>query len=201
MLAFVVVLIAANVVHGFVVSTCERHEPPKRCRVLGRKEGPRVSDNAGGRNRKVTPMPKRVADKKSTATPAPEPRRGFLGATPQMLALASIDDRIYAELDRESRELQTETLQPASGRAKKSTAAAALNGNDWIDQYDSPLGKRKHMKLCREAVFPSGHKIGKQWLVRRAEIDAYIVQNGKSAKTADGSDIDRELAALGMGED
>lgn len=54
-------------------------------------------------------MRKRLADKRSTATapePQPERRRGFLGATGYELALASVDDRIYAELDRESRESQ-----------------------------------------------------------------------------------------------
>jgi len=36
--------------------------------------------------------------------PAPKRRHGWLGATPQMLGLASIDDRICEALDRESRE-------------------------------------------------------------------------------------------------
>lgn len=58
-------------------------------------------------------MRKRVADQKSTATPEPEPKpereRGFLGANGYELMLASVDDRIYAELDRESRESQPTT--------------------------------------------------------------------------------------------
>jgi hypothetical protein len=52
-------------------------------------------------------MTNRVPDKRSTPTleeSHPERRRGFLSATGYELMLASVDDRIYAELDRESRE-------------------------------------------------------------------------------------------------
>jgi len=89
-----------------------------------------------------------------------------------------------------------------SRRAKQAaTVAIALDvGADWIDQTRSPLGRRKHLRLCREGVFTSARKQGKQWLVRRAEIDSYIDQNSKHPKTTDVSEIDRDLAALGMGE-
>jgi hypothetical protein len=72
-------------------------------------------------------------------------------------------------------------------------------GADWIDQYDSPLGKRKHLSLCRGGVLPC-RKNGKQRLVRRADLDAYIMSNAKPPKAADVTDIDRELEALGLGE-
>ncbi|MGO9836443.1 MAG: helix-turn-helix domain-containing protein [Polyangiaceae bacterium] len=90
-----------------------------------------------------------------------------------------------------------------SRKAKRVAAVAiALNaGADWLDQYDSPLGKRKHLELCRKGVLPC-RKNGKQRLVRRRDIDAHI--EGERARVEnrqqDVEEIDRELAALGLRE-
>lgn len=49
--------------------------------------------------------------------------------------------------------------------------------DDWIDQYHSPLGKRKHLDLVREGVL-SGRKPDRVHVfVRRSAIDAYIEQH------------------------
>lgn len=50
---------------------------------------------------------------------------------------------------------------------------AGRAADDWIDQRSSPLGRRRHVELARAGAFPA-HKEGRRWLVRRAELDAYI---------------------------
>jgi hypothetical protein len=81
-------------------------------------------------------------------------------------------------------------------RVAQAVAMAIDAGATWLDQYKSPLGKRKHLRLCREGLLPH-RKDGKQRLVRRADIDAYLDRNGTPSKAGD-VDIDRELEALGM---
>ncbi len=44
---------------------------------------------------------------------------------------------------------------------------------DWVDQHGSPFGRRRHCELARSGAFPA-HPVGRQWLVRRAHLDAYI---------------------------
>lgn len=72
----------------------------------------------------------------------------------------------------------------------------AMVDADWIDQTRSPLGKRKHMALCKTGKFPSAKKVGKKWLVRRAEIDGYI--EGNQPQTDDPDEIDRIMTKLGF---
>ncbi len=95
-----------------------------------------------------------------------------------------------------------EVKVPASPKRRDdATRAVAIQiaaGADWIDQYASPLGKRKHLRLCREGVLPF-RADGKQRLVRRADLDAYITANGEPGRAADKGEIDRELEAIGLG--
>jgi hypothetical protein len=78
-------------------------------------------------------------------------------------------------------------------------SASSGGALDWIDQFASPLGKRKHNTLCKQNVFPSAHKEGHRWLVRRAELDAYITTHGKPPKDKSSiAEIDRMLHELGM---
>ncbi len=126
-----------------------------------------------------------------------------LARTTILLGLESPEAFITTEIDSPSQRAGMDGARAdTSPRAKRAaTVAMALDaGADWIDQTHSPLGKRKHLRLCREGVFTSARKQGKQWLVRRAEIDTYITSGSKPPKTTDVGDIDRELAALGMGE-
>lgn len=60
--------------------------------------------------------------------------------------------------------------------------------NEWVHQANSPLGRRKHLKLAKSGVFPSARreqhevggvvKKGRRWFVLRSEVNAYI---GKGA--------------------
>ena len=50
---------------------------------------------------------------------------------------------------------------------------AGSDGEDWIDQHASPLGRRRHCELARSDAFPA-RRVGRRWLARRADVDAYI---------------------------
>ncbi|WP_438014897.1 helix-turn-helix domain-containing protein [Sorangium sp. So ce315] len=62
--------------------------------------------------------------------------------------------------------------------------AAKGDGDPWVSQEDSPLGRREHCKLARSGALP-GRKVGKRWLVRRSELDAYIEAHGATPKPAE----------------
>jgi excisionase family DNA binding protein len=45
--------------------------------------------------------------------------------------------------------------------------------DEWISQYDSPLGRRAHLKAVRAGALP-GVKVGRRILVRRSDVDQYL---------------------------
>lgn len=52
-----------------------------------------------------------------------------------------------------------------------------LSGPDpaeWIDQTRSPLGRRKHCRLARTGKLVGARKDGRQWLVKRRDLDVYL---------------------------
>lgn len=49
---------------------------------------------------------------------------------------------------------------------------------NWIDQCRSPLGRRLHCALARDGRLEA-RKVGRRWLVRRADVDAFIALHGK----------------------
>jgi hypothetical protein len=100
----------------------------------------------------------------------------------------------------DGRPTATARVVDAKKPSRKTPKPEIDSGTAWVDQSNSPLGRRKHLRLCREGVFPSARKLGKQWLVMRAELDAFIIGTDKPANSTHTDDIDRELAALGMVE-
>ncbi len=44
---------------------------------------------------------------------------------------------------------------------------------DLVDQHTSPLGPRRHVKLCRKGVLPHT-RLGRRWCVRRSDLEAYL---------------------------
>ncbi|WP_437731278.1 helix-turn-helix domain-containing protein [Sorangium sp. So ce1335] len=64
---------------------------------------------------------------------------------------------------------------------KAELQAAKGDGDPWVSQEDSPLGRREHCKLARIGAFPAW-KVGKRWLVRRSELDTYIEAHGAKPK-------------------
>jgi hypothetical protein len=71
--------------------------------------------------------------------------------------------------------------------------------NEWIDQHESPLGKRRHLELVRGGLL-KGRKDGKSVFVRRGEIDAYLEAHAVTPKNTPEpeGDVDRELKKLGF---
>lgn len=61
---------------------------------------------------------------------------------------------------------------------------ARLTGGDagWIDQHSSPLGARKHCAAIRRGEL-AGHRLGRRWLARRGDVDAYLAALATGAPT------------------
>lgn len=74
----------------------------------------------------------------------------------------------------------------------------AMGAPERYDQYNSPLGKRKHLRLAREGVLPSA-KEGRQVFVTREDMDRYIASHARAKSTA--TTPEDELAeAIGLGK-
>lgn len=74
----------------------------------------------------------------------------------------------------------------------------AADGEVWIDQDVSPLGRRLHCVLARRGVLPA-RKVGRRWLVRRADMDAFISAEKhapKSRPVEDDADRDAQEARM-----
>jgi excisionase family DNA binding protein len=73
--------------------------------------------------------------------------------------------------------------------------ASEDRGDDWIDQAHSPLGRRTHCRLVREGVIP-GVRVHRRVLVRRRDLDAYVVGHAASATMTVADDGDAEAIAF-----
>lgn len=58
----------------------------------------------------------------------------------------------------------------------KLLSAQPADPNEWIDQASSPLGRRGHLEAVRRKVL-AGRRVGKRVLVRRADIDRYVLEH------------------------
>jgi excisionase family DNA binding protein len=70
--------------------------------------------------------------------------------------------------------------------------------DEWVDQYRSPLGKSKHLSLARRGVLPAS-KDGKQVLIRRSDIDAYLSKRAiviVDEQATEEAEINRMVAEL-----
>ena len=73
------------------------------------------------------------------------------------------------------------------------------NDNAWVRHPDSPLGARETCRLARSGTFKDAYKVGRVWLVRQTEIDAYIeAQRRPSDDASDAHDVDGVLAEIGL---
>ncbi len=61
--------------------------------------------------------------------------------------------------------------------------STTMEGDPWIDQYASPLGKRLHCELARSHAFDA-RRVGRRWLARRSALDAYILAQRPAALPA-----------------
>jgi hypothetical protein len=69
-------------------------------------------------------------------------------------------------------------------RAELARAPAGEQGGEtseagaWVDQKTSPLGRRAHCRACRTGAVNGARLVGRRWLARRADVDAYIEAHG-----------------------
>ncbi len=72
-------------------------------------------------------------------------------------------------------------------------------GTEWVDQNDSPLGKRRHLEACRRGDI-SSHKEGKRVLAKRVDIDAFIKSRPSASSTdvTTTDEVDDILAKAGL---
>lgn len=71
-----------------------------------------------------------------------------------------------------------------------------IDGDDWVDQMTSPLGRRQHCDAARSGRLRA-KKLKGRWLARRADVDAYIEQHGlKPPVEREGADHEAEKAEI-----
>jgi len=72
---------------------------------------------------------------------------------------------LYVELARTHRELASEA------------------DDQYVDQHNSPLGSRLHLRLVRRGEL-TGYNVGRRVLVRRADMNSYLERHRVSLKEA-----------------
>ena len=84
------------------------------------------------------------------------------------------------ELTPEARaERATRLIAEGVKKLVEATLARGAAETEWVNQAHSPLGRRRHIVLARKGIIPS-KKIGRDILVRRSDLDAYIQREGLS---------------------
>lgn len=68
-------------------------------------------------------------------------------------------------------------------------------GDPWIDQTNSPLGRRAHCRACKEGKIEGARKVQKKWLARKSAVDAYVEKHGGAASPTN-PEVDDEEAAF-----
>jgi hypothetical protein len=75
--------------------------------------------------------------------------------------------------------------------------ARATDGEQWVNQNHSPLGKRAHLQAVRRGQL-EGVKHGKRVLVRRSDLNSYLAKHSVKhsySATDSGDAIDAERAS------
>lgn len=98
-----------------------------------------------------------------------------------------------ARIDRAKRMLVEAIDELVEARLAKGTAAS-----EWIDQKDSPLGRRRHLELVRTGVL-RGVREGRRVLVRRAEIETYLDGHVATPRPVEDDDVDGMIRAITAG--
>ena len=79
---------------------------------------------------------------------------------------------------------------------------AENEGAEWMPHTRSPLAPRIMRELVAKGAFPGARKLGKTWLIRRAEFTAHVEQKGRCATTANDNEegdsaVERLAADMG----
>ena len=87
-------------------------------------------------------------------------------------------------------------LEPLLRRLARMVADELRAGTDpdMLDQHASPLGPRRHVAAIRSGKL-AGVQIGRRWLARREDLDAYVSSLEAEAKKPKKRSSEEELAA------
>ncbi len=81
--------------------------------------------------------------------------------------------------------------------------ATSAQDDDWVDQTSAPIRRKKFLELVRQGEL-QGRKVGRQVLVRRSELDAYLeahkIDLGAEERAASKArdEMDAQLERLGF---
>lgn len=70
--------------------------------------------------------------------------------------------------------------------------------DEWVDQTNSPLGRRRHCELARKGVLPASLD-GRRYKVRRADVERYLQTKALvvvDPKASEDAEVDRVIAML-----
>ena len=99
--------------------------------------------------------------------------------------MSSLRDRIHAAAARFADELVA-AIETHTG------------ASEWVDQDQSPLGRRRHLDAVRRGDLPAS-KDGRRVLVRRADVEAYILKKAVMVTPSDEADVDTILRDIEQG--
>lgn len=94
--------------------------------------------------------------------------------------------------------MNTHALQRLRAGFREITQALdeLIDGDDWVDQKNSPLGRRVHCEAARSGKLPA-KKLKGRWLAKRSDVDAFIEQYGtKPPVEREGVDERTEMAEI-----
>lgn len=88
-------------------------------------------------------------------------------------------------------------LRAAADAVERGELELRADGDAWVSQHDSPLGRKAHCAAVRSGALP-GSKVGRKVLVRRRDLDAFITAHAVSAaEPAADRPLSAELQHLG----
>jgi excisionase family DNA binding protein len=105
--------------------------------------------------------------------------------------------------------IEAEELQRLIAEAVRAATSRPASADEWVDARTSGLGRRTFLRLVREGEFPAS-KRGKAYVVRRADVDAYLERQRiappptpspppEPPRAPDGAPFDPIAAALAEG--
>lgn len=91
-------------------------------------------------------------------------------------------------------------IADAVGEMIEAYTAKGVTANEWIDQFSSPLGQHRHLRLAREGKLRATRE-GRKVLVRRSDLNAYLEQHAELAapKPVEDDDVEDMMLRIAGG--
>lgn len=70
------------------------------------------------------------------------------------------------------------------------------DAEDWVDQSDSPLGRRRHCELAKDGTLAGARLVNRKWKVRRRIVDTYIDNHGGTPMPPTDGEAEADAAVL-----